>query len=86
MNEQLSTNAILIILSNVPEDYGLINAKRLVQNKIHDENAVVDIAYQKKQDGQVVKTTIVVQLRKPECEFLLYIYLKGFAYQYFIIV
>ena len=71
MNEQLSTNTNFITLCGVPHDYGLINAKKLAQNALHDENAVTDISYQKKPDSQVVKTNIVVQLRKPERKFLL---------------
>jgi len=52
-----------IALTNFPNNFGLVEAKKLIQNHLADTNAVISVAYDRNRDGQVLKTTIIAQLR-----------------------
>ena len=57
-----------ISLRKVPENFGLIAAKALIQEKLNNQEAVISIGYDQDNDGQLVSTTIIAHLKESSCK------------------
>ena len=65
---KVTCSPVCISLQNVPAGFGLVESKRLIMKHLNDENIDISPYYYKNADGEVVKSTIIIQFKDTFCK------------------
>ena len=67
---KVTCSTVCISLQNVPAGFGLVESKRLIMKHLNDENVDISPYYDKNANGEVVKSTIIIQFKDASCKCL----------------